>query len=76
MASIAPTLQAAIARGNRSLQINSPCLLDVSWIAASHSDPFRETDPVALAKKILPIDSNSNKKSNDRRNEVGIILQD
>lgn len=76
MASMAPTLQAAIARGNRRRQINSPCLLDASWMAASHSDPFKETEPVALAKKILPMDNSINNKSSDRRNEVGIISQD
>jgi hypothetical protein len=76
MASIEPTTQAATARGKRRRQINSPCLLPESWTASNHSFQFNETEPVALAKNMLPTDIISNKKSNDRRNVVGIILQD
>ena len=43
---------------------------------ANHSDQFKETEPLALAKNMLPIESINNKKSNDRRNAIGIILQD
>jgi len=35
-----------------------------------------ETEPVELAKNMLPTDNSSSKNINDRRNEVGIILQD
>ncbi len=45
-------------------------------MANSHSCHPRETEPIALAKKMLPTDNNSNKIINDRRNLVGIILQD
>jgi hypothetical protein len=73
MASIEPTTHAAIARGKRKRQTNSPWRLEESCKAANHSGQPNETEPVALAKNILPIDSNSNKKSSDRRND---ILQD
>ena len=75
MASIDPTVQAAIARGSRKRQINSPCGLRGFWIAANHSDQVNDTEPVALAKNILPTDNSSMMKSNDRRNVIGIILQ-
>ena len=76
MASIEPTTQAATARGKRRRHINSPCRLDESWIAVSQSCQPNETEPVALAKNMLPTDIISNKKSSDRRNVVGIISQD
>ena len=75
MASIEPTVQAAIARGNRKRQINSPCGLVEFCIAANHSDQVNDTDPVALAKNILPTDNSRMTISNDRRNVIGIILQ-
>ena len=76
MASIEPTTQAAIARGRRRRQTSSPYRLVESWIAANQSCHPSETEPVALAKNMLPTDSSSNKKISDRRNVVGIILQD
>ena len=45
-------------------------------MAVNHSDQPNETEPLALAKNMLPTDININKKSNVRRNVVGIILKD
>jgi len=44
--------------------------------APNHSNQSSETEPLAVAKNMLPTDININKSSNDRRNLVGIILQD
>jgi len=45
-------------------------------MANSHSCHPNETEPMALAKNMLPTDNSSNKNISDRRNVVGIILQD
>jgi hypothetical protein len=76
IASIEPTTHAAIARGSLSRHINSPCRLLESCIANSHSCHPIDTEPVALAKNMLPTDNSNNKIISDRRNVVGIILQD
>jgi len=70
-----PTAQAAMARGKRSRQINSPLRLLLSRIPFSQSCQPSEIEPVALAKSTLATDNNSNNKISDRRNVVGIILQ-
>ena len=76
MASNDPTTQAAAARGILSRQTTSPCWLAGSLSAASHSCQDMGVEPIALEKRILPIDTSNSKISSIRRNVIGIILQD
>src|SRR5690554_2707422 len=73
MASIAPTNHAAIARGRRKRQINSPCALLESPIAAHHCCQPIETELKVLATNKLAADSSNNMNNNNLCDVIGII---
>ena len=67
--------------GHRSRQPQTPDQLAMPTVRILDGmtailDQPSETEPIALAKNILPTDIKINKIISDRRNEVGIILQD